>query len=96
MSHVLFLYSFVALRLHRPNAPRPFRLPGGTGVACICCAPPLAMCICAFVANLRSLAHASAFACVVLVGGLGHLGGLVFYNRGRAAARVGDAKPIPR
>ena len=31
LSHALFLYTFVALRIQRAHSPRPFRFPGGVG-----------------------------------------------------------------
>lgn len=67
-SHVLFLYSFVALRWLRPDAPRPFRLPGGVCVACLASALPLCLCVAVVGVNLRQLKHAFAFGSVLLMG----------------------------
>lgn len=54
MSHLLFLYTFIALRVQRPMIERPFRLPGGTMAACCYCACPCLFAISALVANFIS------------------------------------------
>jgi len=73
LSHVLFLYSFVALRVQRPMAERAFRLPGHDWHAVAYCCPPLSLALGALVANLfSSAANTAALLVVMLVGLLGH------------------------
>ena len=67
-SHVLFLSAFLALRIQRPDADRPFKLPGGLSTACACSALPFATCVAAVACNARSVAHASAFGLTIFVG----------------------------
>ena len=67
-SHALFLLAFLALRVQRPDAARPFKLPGGLSTACACSALPLATCVAAIACNARSASHASAFGLTILVG----------------------------
>ena len=44
-SILLFMWAFVALRLQRPDAPRPFVIPGGLGVAIAIVVIPVAISI---------------------------------------------------
>ena len=44
-SILLFMWAFVALRLQRPDAPRPFVIPGGLGVAIAIVVVPVAISI---------------------------------------------------
>ena len=91
--HVLFLYAFVALRVLRPQAERPFRLPGGTIVAAACCVPPLLICVATLGANLLTPAYAATFAIALLLGLVGHAVGWWLLRRRRARAAEGGAPP---
>lgn len=53
-SQLLFFYSWLALRLHKPYAPRPFRVPGGMRVALSLIVLPVAVTVLTLGANLAS------------------------------------------
>ena len=89
-SHILFLYSFTALRWQQPNATRPFRLPGGIAAVAAYSLPPLCVCGTVIAANLRRWEPTSAYATIVLVGGLSHA--IARYLVGRP--RAGDAPTV--
>ncbi len=42
-SILLFMWSFVALRVQQPTAPRPFRIPGGLATAVLITVVPVAI-----------------------------------------------------
>lgn len=68
VSHVAFLYSFVGLRVLLPNAPRPFRLPGGVAAACAYSLPPFLTCAAVVYFNLLAAEKAAMFGGTVLLG----------------------------
>ena len=53
-SQLLFFYAWVALRLHKPHAPRPFRVPGGMRVALGLIVLPVIVTLLTLAVNLAS------------------------------------------
>lgn len=60
VSQLLFLAAFLALRIKKPHAPRPFRVPGGTAAVTFLCVPPLLICLASIGSNLAEIPHADA------------------------------------
>jgi amino acid transporter len=91
--HSLFLLAFVALRVQRPDAERPFRLPGGTPAAVCYCVPPFLICLATLGANLYIPRHAAAFGIALAIGLVGHLAsyGLQMCCQRRWAAQANAA-----
>mmetsp|Transcript_23396 Transcript_23396/g.71670 ORF Transcript_23396/g.71670 Transcript_23396/m.71670 type:complete len:301 (+) Transcript_23396:1222-2124(+) len=79
-AHALFLVAFVALRVHRPDAHRPFRAPGGTLAAAAYSAAPLLICLATFGSNVVTLPHVDtasgvcrAIVCALVLGAALHV-----------------------
>ena len=91
-SHCLFLYSFIALRVQRPNVERPFQLPGGVQTAVCYCLLPFCFAVSALLTNLySSWENTVAFVLILLIGALGHcLGSLMRWRIERAKERSPD------
>ena len=95
VQHILFLYSFVALRVRMKEAERPFKLPGGTAVAAMACIPPLVICLATLGANLIKPIHAAAFGGALMVGVVGHLV-VVALCRTRSSSARAEGYETPR
>ena len=72
ISHLVFFAAFLALRLHRPEAPRPFQLPGGVPFATAILLVPTAICGAVLAVNLASPGRAIVFGAVLALGVVVH------------------------
>ena len=69
LGHLLFLASFLALRVQQPHAPRAFRVFGGLGTAGALSLIPVAVCFATIGINVRDdVSKAVWFAAVLLLG----------------------------
>ena len=91
-SHCLFLYSFIALRVQRPNVERPFQLPGGVQTAVCYCLLPFCFAVSALLTNLySSWENTVAFIVVLSIGAIGHcIGSFMRWRIERAKERSPD------
>ena len=95
-SQLLFFYAWLALRLHKPHAPRPFRVPGGVRLALGLIVLPVAVTLLTLGVNLASgsVGQLQQFSGAIVFGLLVHVGvRLVGWvgtrRRGRKDASVG-------
>jgi amino acid transporter len=87
LSLMLEFAALVALRVREPNLPRPFRIPGGTGVAVSIGIPPLAlMVVAAARCQVESIGPVNAFELGAL---LIAMGCATYYYRRHSSTKVG-------